>query len=400
MNAQIKEAFAAIVGAENVFTPESEVFQEKYYKDPYAFRAANTFAPPGAVHPANTSEVQAIVRKANELGVGLWVISRGRNLGYGAASPQRKTDWVLDLGRMNKILEINGTLGYAVVQPGVNFFQYADEIRESGVPFMPSVPDLGYGSPLGNALERGFGYTAYGNHSQFLCGMEVVLPDGSLMRTGMGADEDSPARYVYKGGYGPDLHGLFQQSNLGIVTEVAIWLHPKPETVASCLIAMPDVGDLGSLVDAMRPLQLDGTIDSVAIVGNIAALASGIMPRSEFYQGEGPMPLEVLYGIAEKFHVGYWNGKFGIYGDEAIVKAKVAKIERIFKEKLPTGNFVVNYYAGDAAPEDVHPGDRGQMAIPSGDLLQMAAFRGELRPTPTFRSSPPRRVVRLRNWLI
>jgi 4-cresol dehydrogenase (hydroxylating) len=375
MSSNISEAFSAIVGSDNVVTPKSEGFLDRY-PDPYNFDPNYATVPPGAVLPANTEEVQALIRVANELGVGLWTVSRGRNLGYGGASPRRATDWVLDLGRMNKIVEINATLGYAVLEPGVSFFQLAEELRATNSPFIPSVPDLGYGSPIGNALERGFGYAAHGEHSKYLCGLEVVLPDGSLLRTGMGADTDSPARYVYKGGFGPELSGLFQQSNLGVVTQAAVWLHPKPETFATCLISVANVDGLAGLVDTVRPLHLEGTIDSVVIVGNALAIVSGVMPRAAIFDGDGPMPLPVIQGVAEKFGLGFWNAKFGLYGDEAIVKAKIARIEKVLATGLPQATLKTTFYPGDVAPEDVHPGDRGQLAIPSGDLLQMAAWRG------------------------
>ena len=50
-----------------------------------------------------------------------------------------------------------------------------------------SVPGNAWGSVIGNALDHGIGYTPYGLHARNLCGLEVVLPDGGLLRTGMGA---------------------------------------------------------------------------------------------------------------------------------------------------------------------------------------------------------------------
>ena len=52
---------------------------------------------------------------------------------------------------------------------------------------MLDCPDLGWGSVVGNTLDRGFGYTPYGDHFMWQTGMEVVLPQGEVMRTGMGA---------------------------------------------------------------------------------------------------------------------------------------------------------------------------------------------------------------------
>ncbi|AWR20663.1 FAD-binding oxidoreductase [Aurantimicrobium photophilum] len=396
----IQAAFAAIVGDENVLTPETEGFEARH-SDPYAFDPDYKAVSPGAVLPANTSEVQAIVKAANELGVGLWVVSRGRNLGYGGAMPRRSTDWLLDLGRMNKIVSVDVELGYIVVEPGVSFFALYEYLRENDLPYWASVPDLGYGSPIGNALERGFGYSAHGEHSKYLCGLEVVLPTGELMRTGMGADAESNATYVYKGGNGPDVIGLFQQSNLGIVTQAGIWLLPKPETTAAILVAAATQEGLADLVDTIRPLQLNNTIDSNVIIGSGLAVASGIMPRAAIFQGEGPMPFEAIKAVTEKIGVGIWNAKFGIYGDDAIVKAKVAAVEAAVSSNLPDAKMSVHYYDDTVTIETAHPGDRGQLGIPSGDLIQMAAWRGgepahtDFSVVATTRGSEAQRLVDL-----
>ena len=65
------------------------------------------------------------------------------------------------------------------------------------------MPDLGWGSVIGNALEYGVGYTPYGEHAANACGLEVVLPDGDLLRTGMGAIADGRAWHVYSAASAP-----------------------------------------------------------------------------------------------------------------------------------------------------------------------------------------------------
>lgn len=138
---------------------------------------------------------------------------------------------------MNNIDEVNEEYGYAIVEPGVSFFDLYEEIQRRGLNLWPSVPAIGWGSVLGNTMDRGFGYTPNGEHSQSQCGMEVVLPNGELLRTGMGAMKDNKTFALYKGyvhsslarlcshpnnidlqsnrGFGPTLDGLFYQSNLG-----------------------------------------------------------------------------------------------------------------------------------------------------------------------------------------
>ena len=112
----------------------------------------------------------------------------------------------------------------------------------------------------------------YGEDFMAPCGMEVVLADGELMRTGMGAMAGNKAWHLYKRGLGPVLDPLFIQSNFGIVTRMGYWLMPEPETFTPLLLAVPRDDELGPGVDILRELRLDGTIRGVpACIGNVAA---------------------------------------------------------------------------------------------------------------------------------
>lgn len=374
MDPEFAATLRTIVGTDNVLEPESPDFASSY-ADPFAFTDEFSEPPAGAVLPRNVDEVQAVVRAANDAGVPLWTISRGRNLGYGGAAPRNSRCVVLDLHLMNTIRMVDADAAYAVVEPGVSFFDLHAHLRERDIPLWASVPDLGGGSLIGNALERGFGYTAYGDHSAFLCGMEVVLPTGELIRTGMAAASDSAQAHMYRGGFGPSVDGLFQQSNLGIVTSAGIWLMPEPERAAAVLIGVRRREDLGSLVDTIRPLMLNRTIDSVAIVGNALAILSQLMPRQVIFADAGPIPDDVISSMADRIGIGMWNAKFGLYGPTAIVDAKLATI-RAAVSHLADVIVDVRTYSGNVPPENVHPADRAQMGIPSSDLIQMAAWRG------------------------
>jgi 4-cresol dehydrogenase (hydroxylating) len=118
---------------------------------------------------------------------------------YGCTAGVEKGTVMLDLHRMNKIIEVNEDYAYAIVEPGVSFFDLHDYIKERKLKLWISTPALGWGSIVGNATERGFGYTAMGEHSQVQCGMEVVLPSGEVIRSGMGALEGSDMWALFKG---------------------------------------------------------------------------------------------------------------------------------------------------------------------------------------------------------
>ena len=84
---------------------------------------------------------------------------------------------------------------------------------------------------MGNALDRGGGYTGgdFRDHFDAHCGMEVVLPTGELVRTGMGANPHAKTWQLFKYGMGPWVDGIFSQSNFGIVTKMGFWLMEEPE---------------------------------------------------------------------------------------------------------------------------------------------------------------------------
>ena len=82
----------------------------------------------------------------------------GRNVGYGGAAPRVPGSVVVDLGRrMNRILDIDGDNASCIVEPGVSYFALYDEIQKRALPLWIDCPDLGGGSVLGNAIDRGVG---------------------------------------------------------------------------------------------------------------------------------------------------------------------------------------------------------------------------------------------------
>jgi 4-cresol dehydrogenase (hydroxylating) len=132
----------------------------------------------GAVCPQSVEEVE-IVRIANTYKQPLWTVSTGKNMGYGMTAPATPGQVVLDLKRMNRILEVDADLGTCLLEPGVTYQQLKDYLEEHKIPLWIDVPTVGpIASPVGNTLDRGVGYTPYGEHFMFQCGMEVCCPTG------------------------------------------------------------------------------------------------------------------------------------------------------------------------------------------------------------------------------
>ena len=197
-----------------------------------------------------------------------------------------------------------------------------------------SVPANGWGSIIGNALERGIGYTPYGDHTTRLCGLEVVLPTGELVRTGMGAMAGNKAWAHYPYGFGPGWDQMFVQSNLGIVTKANMWLMPEPELSFHALVNLPRMEDIIWAMDVLADLRLRGVVDHNVVFGNYLHDASALSTRAEWYDKPGPLPDAVAEAIQKKFGLGWWTFHISVYGEEGVAQAKKALIDKAFAEKL------------------------------------------------------------------
>ncbi|WP_262106621.1 FAD-binding oxidoreductase [Arthrobacter sp. Marseille-P9274] len=375
----IRETFldraAAIVGEENVV----RVAGDAGYKDPYPLNPGRSKWP--GIRPGSVEEVQNLVRLANDAGVALWTFSRGKNLGYGGPEPRDQTMVALDLGRMNRILEVDDKLCYAVVEPGVTFFDLFEYIQERGLKVWLSVPALGWGSVMGNMLDRGYGMTPYGDHVKSLCGMEVVLPDGDLVRTGMGAMEGTDLGPIFQGGFGPTLDGLFTQSNLGVVTKVGLWLMPWPDVYISGDVTAEREEDLPQLIDILTDLRRQDVIQNNALCGNVVRAATMRGSKADFYDGEGSIPDERLEEMRQEFGIGQWNARFAIYGDKGLAERRLEIIRERFAglEGVEVKARLYEGAEGQAvAYEDITEIDRTQMAgVPTLKPLSTVGWAAE-----------------------
>jgi 4-cresol dehydrogenase (hydroxylating) flavoprotein subunit len=361
--------FAAALGPDAVLSGDALA----PYLDPFAPADAATHAPSAALLPKDVDAVRAALAIANRHGVPLWSVSTGRNFAYGGASPRVAGNVVLDLRRMNRIIEIDETLGFALVEPGVTYY---DLHRALGTPrrFWVDPPAAGWGSVIGNTLERGYGTTPYGDHAAHQCGMEVVLANGDVVRTGMGAMAASHAWQVFRPGFGPSYDDMFMQSNFGIVTKLGVWLMPAPEGYMICRYAFAHEDDLARVVDTLRPLKRDGTIQSQAVIESAVRWAAGVSVRRDWYDGQGAMPDEAIDAMTRKIGIGRWNLRFCLYGPESMVNARRDIIRARFEPIADATLFEMPYR--DAGVEPQGGGDRAQVGIPNMEAFNLLNWRG------------------------
>ncbi|HTV80340.1 MAG TPA: FAD-binding oxidoreductase [Steroidobacteraceae bacterium] len=355
-------AFAGVVGREWVLDTDMD---RHTYLDAYAPGDAEAHAPSAAVAPGSVGELQALVRLANEHRLPLWPISRGKNLGYGGSAPCMPGTVIVDLGRLNKVLELNEELAYCVLEPGVGFFQLYDEIKARNLDLQMGIPGNAWGSVIGNALERGFSQA--GDHSANICGMEVVLPDGSLVRTGMGAMGNNATGPLFRHGFGPSWDQMFVQSNFGIVTQMGLWLKPAPQSVISVGIKLPRPEDVGRWTDIVTPLRLAGVLEGNLSVTSYQASATLRTERSEWYSGRDALPDSVVARIMSRYDVGWWNGTLRLSGYAEVNEANLKIIQKAFNA-LPQAQLTVSRW---------HQGEPGSgVPAPSVLPLQIVNWHG------------------------
>ena len=331
-------AMRIAIGNDNVHDDVETV--SRYYDAFPVTDGATDFAPSGVVYPATTEDVQAIVRIANEYLVPLHAFSTGRNLGYGGSAPRTAGTLLLDLGkRMNKVLEINPKYAYALVEPGVSYFDLYNAIQEQGYALWIDAPDLAWGSVIGNTMDRGVGYTPYGNHGMWKSGLEVVLPDGDILRTGMGGLPGSNTWQLFSPSFGPQPDDMFVQSNFGIVTKMGIQLLPTPPDSLTFQITFENASDLSAIIDTMLPLRINmAPLQNVPVLRNIFLDAAQVSKRSDWFDGDGPIPDDVVERMKRELNLGYWNFYGTCYGPRPVIDQYISMIEGAFSQ-IPGAEF-------------------------------------------------------------
>jgi len=202
--------------------------------------------PEGAVWPMSAEQVSKILTLANEYRFP--VTPRGAGTGFAGGVVPQKGGIVMDMSRMNKILKISIEDRLVVVQPGVVYAQLGMAIEPFGF-FFPPDPASGKVATLGGNVATNAGGlkgAKYGTTRDYVLGLQVVLPDGSILRTGSNC---------MKSVSGYDLTRLFvgSEGTLGVVTEITLKISPKPPTTSVCTGAFNTIEDAGKAIsEVMR----------------------------------------------------------------------------------------------------------------------------------------------------
>ncbi|WP_300458582.1 FAD-binding oxidoreductase [Desulfobacula sp.] len=335
MNLKV-DLFKNVIGSENIIT---EVEGLKRY---HCTTIPEKRRIDAVLKPGNKEEICEILKIANQNHIALYPISTGNNWGYGSAIPVKDNNVILDLGRLNRIIEVNTELAYAVIEPGVTQEQLYTYLKEKKTGLIMDPTGSGPScSVLGNTLERGYGITPYGDHFNAACGMEIVLADGEILRTGFGHFSNSKVTRVFKYGTGPYLDGMFTQSNLGIVISIGVWLMPEPEHFEVCFFGSDEKDALGEFVAATRWLLLNQVVKGSINIMHRNRILTLMMPYPWDEMNQRiPLDDSISRQIAKQRDICEWNGVVALYGTREEVLASKKVIKRVLRGKTKRINFV------------------------------------------------------------
>ena len=235
MEEKIKQMLIDVVGEKNFTDHQIDMVSYSYDASEHRHR------PICGLWVETTQQVSEILKIANKEKIP--IVPRGAGTGLSGMAVPIKGGIVLDLSRMNKIVEISIQDRLAIVQPGVVYAELENALSPYGF-FFPPDPASGKVSTLGGNVATNAGGlkgAKYGTTRDYVLGLQVVLPDGRVMRTGS---------KTMKSVSGYDLTRLFvgSEGTLGVVTEIILKINPRPTVTSTALATFDRLDDAGRVV--------------------------------------------------------------------------------------------------------------------------------------------------------
>ena len=230
MNKQALSELTSIVGKDDILTAKEDCMC-------YSYDATNQkFLPEAVVFPHTTQQIAEIMSWANQHSIP--VIPRGAGSGFVGGSLPVAGGVVVTLTRMNRIIKIEPENLTATVEPGVVTGDFQQEVEKLGLFYPPDPASLKFSTMGGNTAVCAGGprCVKYGVTKNYILGLEVVLPTGEIINTGV---------QTHKGVAGYDLTSLFvgSEGTLGIITAITVKLIPLPPAKKCMLGIFPRIED-------------------------------------------------------------------------------------------------------------------------------------------------------------
>ncbi len=329
------EALKAIVGEEYITT--SKPIRMSYVAK--SIMEMDSEVADVIVRPQSVEEIQKILLYADQYRIPVTPQSKG--LSGGTATPTVPGGILLDLSRMNRIIEVDTDSRYMVVEPGVTNGQIWGYFRENYPEWVPPIPDgaPSEGSVVGNTLDRGFSVVTskYGPQADLVLGLEVVLPTGEIMRTGSWALPG--AKPFYRWGIGPDMTGLFlgAQGTMGVVTKLATQIVPHMPCIDLILLGFETPEELQDVTLDILKQEI-----GVMVQGGPWWLVPGVRQKEEL---EKQGLLDITVWRAKKYYVPNYMMNLEIW----------AKTEAELEEQRKTIQEIVDEWKAKGAKSEILP---------------------------------------------
>jgi FAD/FMN-containing dehydrogenase len=324
-----------IVGGEFVTTNQADLYI--YSQD---MTQAEPNWPDVVAMPQSVEEVQAIIRLANKEKIPVTPYVAGGNIG-GLTIPL-KGGMVLDLRRMNRIIEVSEADMYAVVEPGATFGimkAYLDNHHPNLIyTYAFSPPST---SVVANALVQGLDNLSfrYGAASHWVSGLEVVLPTGELVRIGSCAASKTWQAIVPF----PEMAGLFLgwQGTTGVITKMAVSLWPKPKYTMSLSFSLRDMDCAYDLVQGISRTRVPDDITGGSYAWQKIERLAAEHQKISVYPANPTTPDEPEFGV-----------NTAISGNtEKELAAKTEILEEVAREAVKGTRLMgIQKFAGRTAP--------------------------------------------------
>ncbi|MDH5267508.1 MAG: FAD-binding oxidoreductase [Candidatus Bathyarchaeota archaeon] len=227
MNTTLPVKLREIVGSK--YVSDDLFVRWSYSMDSNIFDIINPTPPLIVVRPGTSEEISRILRLANETRTPVYARGGGTD-GGGSRGEKISSSILIDVTRMNKVLEVDEMSQTVTVQAGTTWGKLNKEVEEKGWKLGFKGPYSGYGSTVGGSIavqSNGYGSPRYGVVAEDMTNLKVVLPNGEILETGSAVNPKAKKFYRYC--IGPDLAGIFVGSGgcFGVIAEVTLRLYPR-----------------------------------------------------------------------------------------------------------------------------------------------------------------------------
>jgi len=340
MDEKTRQALVDIVGSDNFTEKTIDLVSYSYDASLYDHR------PDAAIWASSTEEISRIVAIANENRIP--VTARGAGTGLGGLAVAAKGGIVLDVSRMNRILEINIPDRLVVVQPGVVYADLQAALAPCGF-FFPPDPASGVVCTLGGNVGTNAGGlrgAKYGTTRDYVMGLEVVLADGEVMRVGSRTMKTSS---------GYDLCKLFvgSEGTLGVITEITLKVKPKPAKTATALATFRSTEDAGETVTRIMQSEVTPSVLELldkTVISLLRSYADIDLPEVEavlLVETDGMIESDVQYQLEKLIEM--FRECHALEVETAV---NLAEAERLWKARKGIGG-MIGVLPFDCLPEDV-----------------------------------------------